>query len=524
MHGAQSNRVPAVSRVSRRGFVTRAGAAGLALAAAQVPSGLVRAGSASAATPKIPGAWLRELTDELRGGVYLQDNPRYLSAQPIYNSRFDLVFPPVIARPLDAEDVRTALLWAARHDVPVYPRGGGHGYTGNATTPHALVLDLRTLKGISLSDGNQRAHIGGGALAIDVIASLAASGVAIPTGTCPSVGVTGLAMGGGMGMLGRAHGLTTDRLESLTIITADGQIRTVSETVEPDLFWACRGGGGGNLGIVTSTVMRTVPTVLETQISIRWPWPAADHALDAFLRGMPEAPNGLSGDLAFSIDASGRWPVVRYTGAFQGPVDQARAAVAPLLAVDGAHASFAPKSHLQAAMTAGYCEGLAVQQCRPSRFGDFGVMGRSRFFASSTYLPGALDSAGRQAILRAVRTATPVFGGRRAVILAALGGAIREIEPGATAYPHRAAACNIQFLAQSSGAWEDYNARNWVRAGRLHLRPHATGGAYVNYLDLDQPGWQQAFYGDSLDRLTAVKGQYDPDARFRPQQGIPAPA
>ncbi len=513
-----------MSTLSRRAFVARAGAAGLAVAAAQSPAGGLLSGSATAAAPSIPAAALQELTSELRGGVYLRNNPRYLTAQAIYNSRFDLVFPPVIARPLDAEDVRTALLWAARHDVPVFPRGGGHGYTGNATTPHALVLDLRTLRGVSLADGNRRAEIGGGALSIDVISALAAKGVAVPTGSCPSVGITGLALGGGMGALSRAHGLTADRLESLTIVTADGVIREVSESVDPDLFWACRGGGGGNVGIVTSTVMRTAPAVVETQISIRWPWPVADQVLDTFLRTAPEAPPALSGDLALSVDSSWKWPVVRYVGTFQGPVDQARAAVADLLAIAGAGSSFAPKTRLQAAMIAGYCEGLSVSQCRPNRFGDPGALGRSRFFASSSYLPGPLAAEGRQALLRAIRSATPIFTGRRTVILAALGGAIADVAPDATAYPHREATCSIQFLARSSGVWEDANARYWARSSRRLLAPHSTGGAYVNYLDLDQPDWQQAFYGASLDRLKAVKAQYDPDGRFRPQQGIPLPA
>ncbi|MBJ7470604.1 MAG: FAD-binding oxidoreductase [Solirubrobacteraceae bacterium] len=510
-----------MSSLSRRALLLRAGAAGAAVTAAQLPRELLATADARAAS-RIPSAWLRELMDELRGGVYLQDNPRYLTAQAIYNSRFDLVFPPAIARPLDAEDVRTAIAWAARHDVAVFPRGGGHGYTGNATTPHALVLDLRSIKGLTLSDGNRRVEVGGGALGIDVIAALAAKGVMVPTGSCPSVGITGLAMGGGIGSIARAHGLTADRVESLTIVTPDGELREVSETQEPDLFWACRGGGGGNVGVVTSMVLRTVPTVTETQITIRWPWPAAEQVLDAFLRTAPEAEHELTGDLAFSVDSSRQWPVVRYVGTFQGSVERARIAVAPLLSVEGASASFAAKTHLQSAMIAGYCEGMAISQCRPSRFGDLGRLGRSRFFAGSSFLPGPLDSTGRGALLRAVRRATPILNGRRTVILAALGGAIAEVDPSATAYPHRQAACAVQFLAQSSGSWEDYNARNWVRSGRNGLAPHATGGAYVNYLDLDQPGWEQAYYGDGLQRLQAVKAQYDPDRRFRPQQGIPA--
>lgn len=461
--------------------------------------------------------------DAMRGGVYLQDNPRYHFSAPVFNTRFDQSFPFAIARPLDVADVQTALAWAARHDVPVAPRGGGHGYTGNSAPRDALILDLRSIKGVVPRDGGTRAEIGGGTLAIDAVAALAFRGVTVATGSCPSVGLAGFSMGGGIGSLTRAHGLGADRLESLTLVTPDGQVRTVSETSEPELFWACRGGGGGNVGVVTSAVYRTVPTVPETSVSIRFLWDTADAVLDAFLRVAPEAPRELAGDLAFGVDSTGKPPALRYDGTFLGPETAARAALAELLAIDGAVATFRATTHLAAVKAAGYCENLSIAQCRPARFGDSGLLGRTRFFAGSSYLAGPLDAAGREALLRAVRKATPVFDGRRTVLLAALGGAIDDVAPDATAYPHRGASCLVQFYAKSSGLWEDYNARTWVKSSRLHLAPHATGGAYVNYLDRDQAGWEDAFYGDSLTRLSAVKAAFDPDIRLRARQGIPLP-
>lgn len=518
-NGPHSFTVRCVSELSRRAFLARASAAGAAAFATQIPAALVPSQAGAAA--RWPASWTRELMDDLRGGVYLQSNPRYHFSAPVFNTRFDQAFPPAIARPLDVADVQTALAWAARHDVPVVPRGGGHGYTGNSTSGDALVIDLRTIKGVALLDGGTRAEIGGGALAIDAVAALAPSGVTVATGSCPSVGLAGFSMGGGIGALTRAHGLGADRLESVTLVTPDGVIRTVSATEQPDLFWALRGGGGGNLGIVTSAVYRTIPAVPETSVEIRFPWASADSALDAFLRFAAEAPRELSGDLAFGVDSKPRPPVVTYNATFLGSEPAARAAVAALLAVDGAVASFTPTAHLQAVKKAGYCENLSIQQCRPARFGDNGALGRTRFFAGSAYLDGPLDAAGRAALLRAVRTATPVFDGRRTVLLAALGGAIDDVAPGDSAYPHRGATVNVQFYARSSGIWEDYNARNWVKSGRVHLAPHATGGAYVNYLDRDQGNWQQAYYGDGLDRLQATKAAADPDGRFQPRQGIP---
>lgn len=514
--------VGAVSALSRRAFLARASAAGAAALATQVPSALVP--SAAQGATRFPTAWTRELMDALRGGVYLQDNPRYHFSAPVFNTRFDLAFPPVIARPLDVADVKAALAWAARHDLRVVPRGGGHGYTGNAVSGDALVLDLRSIKGAAVINGGTRAAIGGGTLAIDAVSQLAPSGVTVVTGSCPSVGLAGFSMGGGIGSLTRAHGLGTDRLESINLVTADGRLRTVSATQEPDLYWALRGGGGGNLGIVTSATYRTIPTVPEVSIAIQFPWFAAGDVLDVFLRTAPVAPRELSGDLAFGVDSSGTPPAVRYNATFLGTEDAARTAVAELLAIDGSSATFRPTTHLQAVKAAGYCEKLSIEQCRPARFGDNGILGRTRFFASSAILDGPLDALGRAALLRTVQTATPFLDGRRSVLLAALGGAVDDTTADASSFPHRGAACTVQFFAKSSGAWEDWNARNWVRSGRQHLAPHATGGAYVNYLDRDQPNWQQAYYGDSLERLAAVKAQYDPDLRFAPRQGIPLPS
>lgn len=513
--------VEPMSPLSRRAFLARAGAAGATALATQVPSALVP--SAAQAAVRFPSAWTRELMSELRGGVYVQDNPRYHFSAPVFNTRFDQAFPPAIARPVDVADVQTALAWAARHDVQVVPRGGGHGYTGNSASSHALVLDLRTIKGVALRDGGTRAEIGGGTLAIDAVAALAPSGVTVATGSCPSVGLAGFSMGGGIGSLTRAHGLGADRLESLTLVTADGRLLTASATEHADLFWALRGGGGGNLGIVTSATYRTVRTAAETKVAIRFPWEVAGDVLDAFLRFAPGAARELSGDLAFGVDSTRKPPAVRYDGTFLGSEPAARTVLAPLLAIDGAVASFTPTTHLAAVKAAGYCEDLSLAQCRPARFGDNGLLGRARFFAGSSYLAGPLDAAGRAALLRAVRTATPVFDGRRSVLLAALGGAVDDAAPADTAYPHRGAAVNVQFYAKSSGLWEDYNARNWVKSARLHVAPHATGGAYVNYLDRDQANWREAFYGDSMSRLQATKAELDPELRFEPRQGIPLP-
>jgi FAD/FMN-containing dehydrogenase len=511
-----------VERSTRRTLLARAGIAGAALTVAGLPRGLLGAADALADTnTRLPIAWGNELAAAMRGNLLYKDNPRYLAAQPLFNSRFDSIFPQAIARPIDEADVQTIMRWAARHDVRIIPRGGGHGYTGNAIASRGLVVDLRALKGVVLGDGGRTATLGGGTLSIDATSALSAAKVVVPTGTCPSVGFTGLAMGGGIGALSRMHGLTTDRISAVTIVTPDGQLRTVDQATEPELFWACRGGGGGNVGIVTRLQVQTAPAVPETQITIHWPWSASDAVLEAFLRTAPVAPDELTGDLAFSMKAGGKPPTVQYVGCYLGPPAQVAEVLAPLLAIPGAVLKSETTTRLKAALSAGDCDAVGVAACRPSRFGTPGILSRQRFFASSGYLSGPLDATSRKALLEAIYRAAPWPGGSRSILLAAHGGAIARVAPEATAFPHRAAWCSVQFFARSAGLWEDASARSWVHRARPSLGAQATGGAYVNYLDADQPDWQTAYYGASLERLKAVKAQFDPDGRFRPAQGIP---
>ena len=182
----------------------------------------------------------------MRGPVLTPGQRGYGAAADVYNARWDGSHPVAVVRPRDVADVRAAVRWAARYDVPVVPRSGGHGYTGNSTTDAGVVLDLRGLRAVRLRDGGRRVRAGAGAQLVDVDAALAAHGVAVPAGSCPSVGLGGLALGGGMGLAGRAFGLTLDNVVAATVVTADGRRRRVDATHDPDLFWALRGGGGAS--------------------------------------------------------------------------------------------------------------------------------------------------------------------------------------------------------------------------------------------------------------------------------------
>ena len=170
-------------------------------------------------------------------------------------------------------DVAAAVRWANRFDVRVVARSGGHSYAGYSTTSDGVVIDLSRLRGVSVSNG--RARIGPGAQLIDVQRALTRRGLTVPSGSCPSVGIAGLALGGGHGLAGRRFGLTSDNLIAARVVTADGRVRQVDADTNEDLYWACRGGGGGNFGIVTSLTLRTHRATGASWFSVSWPWSQA---------------------------------------------------------------------------------------------------------------------------------------------------------------------------------------------------------------------------------------------------------
>jgi FAD/FMN-containing dehydrogenase len=158
------------------------------------------------------------------------------------NTRYSGIRPLAILRARNVSDVRAAVRWCAKHDVKIAARSGGHSYAGYSTVQGGLVVDLGRLDGISVAPGGKTVQVGAGNRLIDMYSALASRGLTVPAGSCPTVGVGGLALGGGVGLAGRALGTTSDNIQSLTVVTANGQAVTADSRRNPDLYWACRGG------------------------------------------------------------------------------------------------------------------------------------------------------------------------------------------------------------------------------------------------------------------------------------------
>jgi FAD/FMN-containing dehydrogenase len=263
-------------------FLERAG--GLALGAGAV-------GALSGFAHSSP---LKELAREIDGTVVTPASAAYAQARTIVNKRYDVSHPQAVVYCESVDDVQKTIRWARTHAIHVVPRCGGHSYAGYSTT-NGVVVDVSRMNRIRVHP--RTATIGAGARLIDVYSALGAHGVTIPAGSCPTVGISGLTLGGGASYAGRKFGLTCDNVLGLTIVTADGNVLQCSPQKHADLYWACRGGGGGNFGIVTSFRFRTHPVDQVAYYQVVWPWSDAAAAVRAWQAFSPHAPDALFGTL-----------------------------------------------------------------------------------------------------------------------------------------------------------------------------------------------------------------------------------
>ncbi len=390
-------------------------------------------------------------------------------------------------------------------------RSGGHSYAGYSTLKDGLVLDLRKLSGISVNRRTGIATIGAGAQLLNVYAALANAGGTIPAGSCPSVGIGGHALGGGMGLAGRAFGLTLDNLVEITIVTADGCVRTASKHTEPDLFWALRGAGGGNFGIVTQFKFKMHPLPrVASWFFMSWPWSSASAALEAWQAWNARAPARVSSVFHLETSPSGPRPVL--AGQYLGPSENVPGLLGSLRSVPGASLSFGQQGYFAMQMRWAGCSQLSFNACHTAGAWPGGTMPREAFRAGSDYYHRPLSSAGRAALIRAteIRQGQP---GSGAILFDSYGGAINRVKPGATAFVHRNALFCIQYLSYNSGT-------TWVSQTRAAMRRYSSGFCYQNYIDPTLKNWQHAYYGSNYKRLLAIRREIDPEHRFNFPQAI----
>ncbi|MEU6660352.1 FAD-binding oxidoreductase [Streptomyces sp. NPDC046821] len=480
----------------------------------------IRNTSASARVP----ANLTALAQDLDGTLVTPGQAKWAAARQLYNTRFDNLKPAAVAYVAHPDDIRTTLAYAKAHHVRVSIRNGGHSYAGWSSGNGRLILDVSKLSGIRASAGE--AVVGAGAKLIDVYRALAAKGVTIPAGSCPTVGVSGLTLGGGHGVVSRAYGLTCDSLTQATLITAGGKQVVANATENPDLFWALRGAGNGNFGVVTELRFRTHPAPQAVSAYMTWPWSKATAVLKSWQEWGPSQPDEIWSSCHIANAVGGR-PTISVAAFSLGTYGELQNAVDRLADGPGgpgpaSNVSLKRRSYEESMEVYAGCSGFTDDaQCHmpgttPGRSPE-GALNRETYAARSDFFDRSIPSAGIRAMFARMEN---IPAGAGSIALTALGGAINRIDPTATAFIHRRERILAQYIASWRAGTSGTTATSWLDATHTAMTPYASGTAYQNYTDPTLPDWRRAYYGDAATRLTALKKQYDPTRFFTFPQSL----
>jgi FAD/FMN-containing dehydrogenase len=480
--------------ISRQHFLR--GALGLATAAAL---GACRDGSPSApggstttagtTTTAGPPDW-SALAGTLDGHVILPADPQFGSAKGVFNTRFADSAPVAVVAAGSPGDVSKAVAFAAAHAIKIAPRSGGHSYIGASATSGAMVIDLRGLPRTIDYDAGSGLVTVAAAVDLDAVQSaLAEHGQSIPTGSCPSVGVAGLTLGGGLGPDARRYGLTCDSLVSATVVVPGGDAITASSDEHDDLLWALRGGGGG-CGVVTSFTFRTFATVERDVVTLVFPETAAAQVIYGWHEWLGTAQRETWGMLNLT---SGPGPelqctIVLATAAHTG--DQAASALAASIGTAPVSTRTQTLGHLDLVH---YFEG-GSDATRP------------RSFVAGSDVIAEMTHPAAESIVAAM-SAWPKDAGAATAVIESLDGAITDTAPDATAFPWRRQAACVQWYTEPPSPAAVESAAGWLRDAHQAVHAASVGG-YVNYVEAGMPAAR--YFEHNLDRLNTIRSHYDP--------------
>jgi FAD/FMN-containing dehydrogenase len=461
----------------------------------------------------------RALQRAIDGDVVLPGSPEYELVRKPVMVRFEQVRPAAVVRCATPADVAATLAVAGGPGQGTAIRGGGHSVAGRSTTD-GVVLDVAPMRSVAVA--GEVATVGAGVRLGDLYDALATHGLTIPAGRGPSVGIAGLTLGGGLGILGRKHGLTCDHLLGAQVVLADGRVVECDEHHDGELFWALRGAGGGQFGVVTSLVFRTLPAPTATVFHLAWPPNAAAAVVRTWQAWAPDGPDELDATLRLTAAGDGeRPPGVEVVGSVLDGQAEAVELLGELVDRVGVDPVAASRRHLPHRAAKRYLEGLGSVEDRPERSGP--EPPPSHLYTKSEFFRRPLPVETVAALVEHLtRGLAP--GQSREVDFLPWGGAYNRVPADATAFAHRGERFLVQHLVQvgtDAAAAERDTARDWLAGSWALVHPWGSGGVYPNFPDPDLQDWAGAYHGTNYDRLRRVKAAYDPGGFFRFHQSLP---
>jgi FAD/FMN-containing dehydrogenase len=455
------------------------------------------------------------LDASIEGEVIHPESPEYETVRRPAWAQYENVRPQAVVRCRTATDVAESLAVARRLDLEATPRGGGHCFAGRSATG-GLVIDLSAMSSVSAADG--LATVGSGARLGEIDDRLATYALAIPAGSCPAVGIAGLTLGGGLGILGRSYGLTSDQLAQAQVVLADGRVVECDERREEGLFWALRGAGAGQFGVVTSFSFRTVPAPDLTCFRLLWPLTKAADLLEVWQSWAPSAPDELAASLLLNLpEDPERLPTATLFGSSLAAKAETVRLLEELVAAAGEDPTSTSIEPLQYMAAKRYLwehapgaepsgAGLAGDESRPAL-----AFSKSEFFARELPREAIAALVDHLAALRA-------HGQARELDFTPWGGAYTRLAPEATAFPHRRERFLLKHavsLDTDASTERQDAAHGWLTRSWELVHPWGSGGVFPNFADPGLTGLATAYYGANRDRLVRIKAEYDADNLFR---------
>ena len=444
-----------------------------------------------------------------RGALLHPGDDEYDEARKVFNRMIERS-PALIARCADADDVIAAVTLAREEKLPLSVYGGGHGVTGSAVCDDGVCVDLRAMKGLDIDAEAATARAEGGLTWGELDAATQEHGLAVTGGRVSTTGVGGLALGSGSGWLERKLGFACDNLVKAEVVTADGRQVVASDTENPDLFWAIR-GGGGNFGVVTAFHFQLHP-IGPIVFGGLLMYPAnAGQGLVRFWRDfMLEAPDEVGSGLAFICAPPEEFvpepvrgqPVIGVVLCYSGDVEEGPRVLAPLL-------EFGPPA-LSMVQPMPY---VAVQQL----LDPANPKGMLNYWTGDFY-----DELPDDAVDTLVDKATHPVSPLTQIILVAGGGAVARVDDDAMAFGQRSTPWNVHYL--SMWAEDSDTEKNIAYTKQLAgaMKPWSTGRVYLKFLgDEGQERVESGFGPEKYARLQSLKAKWDPTNLFRHNQNIP---
>ncbi len=442
----------------------------------------------------IEKAALEELADSLEGPLILPDDARYESVRRLWNGMIDK-HPALIALCADTADVAKAVTFASERNLLLAVKGGGHSFPGKSSCNRGMVIDLSTMRDLTVDAKAGTMTAGGGALLAQLDTGALAHGMITTTGVVSHTGIGGFTLGGGLGRVNRKFGLAVDNLLAATLVTADGQVRRVSAAEHPDLFWAIR-GGGGNFGVATDLQYRIHPFPAKPLAgNLEYSFDQAKDLLNFLGEFYQTLPDECSIEPGFGVSDSGE-RYIYVTVCYAGDPATGEKVISPLRAFGKPYSDKVAPMSYQVLQTS----------------------------ADSYYAPGRLaylkSGFVKQLTSAAIDAMVENFEGEFLpdVWFEHLGGAVARVPPTATAFAHRDAAINFGIDA----VWDDPSESD-LRIARVRdyytaVAPHMSG-FYIN-LNEDTPRKTWSNFGVNYSRLVEVKNRYDPRNLFRLNSNI----